>query len=77
MISKIYSKKKKNPLPLSSKQEIMKILNSMKFEPQSLFDLGNLRKVFLKTVHSNEKDVLCSSFEVEIFTKSLGRGGVS
>jgi hypothetical protein len=49
----------------------------MKFEPQSLFDLGNLRKVFLKTVHSNKKDVLGSSFEVEIFTKSLGRGGVS
>ena len=68
---------RKIPLPFSLKQEIMKILNSQKFEPLSLFDLGNLRKVFLKTMHSNEKDVLSFSFEVEIFTKSLGRRGVS
>ena len=27
-------------------------------------------------MHSKEKDELCPSFEVEIFTKSLHRGGV-
>ena len=29
---------------------------------------------FLKSLHSNEKDELCYSFEVEIFSKSLHRG---
>ena len=31
---------------------------------------------FLKSVRSNEKDEVCHSFVVEIFTKSLHRGGV-
>ena len=31
---------------------------------------------FLKSVRSNEKDEVCHSFLVEIFTKSLHRGGV-
>jgi hypothetical protein len=31
---------------------------------------------FLKSVRSNEKDEVCHSFLVEIFTKSLNRGGV-
>ena len=31
---------------------------------------------FLKSVHSNEKDEVCHSFLVNIFTKSLHRGGV-
>ena len=31
---------------------------------------------FLKSVCSNEKDEVCHSFVVEIFTKSLHRGGV-
>ena len=31
---------------------------------------------FLKSVHSNEKDEVCHSFVVEIFTKSLHKGGV-
>ena len=31
---------------------------------------------FLKSVHFKEKDELCPGFEVEIFTKSLHRGGV-
>ena len=31
---------------------------------------------FSKSVHSNEKDEVCHSFLVEIFTKSLHRGGV-
>ena len=31
---------------------------------------------FLKSLHSSKKDELCPSFEVEIFTKSLHRGGV-
>ena len=32
---------------------------------------------FLKSVRSNEKDEVCHSFLVEIFTKSLHRGGVT
>ena len=32
---------------------------------------------FLKSVCSNEKDEVCHSFVVEIFTKSLHRGGVT
>ena len=32
---------------------------------------------FLKSGRSNEKDEVCHSFLVEIFTKSLHRGGVS
>ena len=31
---------------------------------------------FLKSVRSNEKDEVCHSFVVKIFTKSLHRGGV-
>ena len=31
---------------------------------------------FLKSVRSNKKDEVCHSFVVEIFTKSLHRGGV-
>ena len=31
---------------------------------------------FMKSVHSNQKDEVCHSFLVEIFTKSLHRGGV-
>ena len=31
---------------------------------------------FLKSVRSNGKDEVCHSFVVEIFTKSLHRGGV-
>ena len=31
---------------------------------------------FLKSLHFKEKDELCPGFEVEIFTKSLHRGGV-
>jgi hypothetical protein len=31
---------------------------------------------FLKSVHSKEKDEVCHSFLVKIFTKSLQRGGV-
>ena len=32
---------------------------------------------FLKSVRSNEKDEVCHSFVVKIFTKSLHRGGVN
>ena len=32
---------------------------------------------FLKSVRSNKKDEVCYSFVVEIFTKSLHRGGVT
>ena len=32
---------------------------------------------FLKSVRSNEKGEVCHSFVVEIFTKSLYRGGVT
>ena len=32
---------------------------------------------FLKSVHSKEKDKVCHSFLVDIFTKSLHRGGVT
>jgi hypothetical protein len=39
---------------------------------------GNFSKItFLKSVHCNEKDELCPVFEVNIFTKSLHRGGVN
>ena len=31
---------------------------------------------FLKSVRSNKKDEVCHSFVVQIFTKSLHRGGV-
>ena len=34
------------------------------------------KNTFLKSVRSNEKDEVCYSFLVEIFTKSLHRGGV-
>jgi hypothetical protein len=38
---------------------------------------GNFSKItFLKSVRSKEKDVVCHSFLVKIFTKSLHRGGV-
>ena len=32
---------------------------------------------FLKSVHSNQKDEVCHSFLVDIFTKSLHRGGAT
>ena len=32
---------------------------------------------FFQKIHSNEKDEVCHSFLVEIFTKSLPRGGVT
>ena len=34
------------------------------------------KTTFLKSVRSNEKDKVCHNFLVEIFTKSLQRGGV-
>ena len=43
------------------------------------FDLGDLvvlRITFLKSVHSKEKDEACLGFLVNIFTKSVHRGGV-
>jgi hypothetical protein len=58
------------------------------FDLGDLGDLGDLRRgsegdqgffskiTFLKLVLSNEKDEVCHSFLVKIFTKSLHRGGV-
>ena len=47
------------------------------YEATSERDMGIFSKIaFLESLHSKEKDELCPGFEVEIFTKSLHRGGV-
>ena len=61
--------------------EFLLFLVSRLFDLSDLGDLrrgsGNFFKItFLKSVRSNEKDEVCHSFVVEIFTKSLHRGGV-